>query len=100
LYHGRLPWEADKPLHSGSIYWILKKYVDLAGLQGLPDRQVCVHSFRHTRARVQYRREHDMMEIKRLLGHSNISSTQIYLVDAEDKPDTGAAMLASELGQL
>lgn len=99
LDSARQSWQPIRPLRSATVSQILAKYVEIAGLTELPGRQVCPHSFRHTRARAQFRREHDIIKIKELLGHSSISTTQTYLIDAEDKPDTGAALLAAELGR-
>lgn len=88
-------------LSGAAIWWSFSQYVKKAGLKDISiHRQICIHSLRHTRARIQYRREHDPVKIQKLLGHANLATTQIYLVDAEDEPDSGAALLASEFGNL
>lgn len=100
LDYARKAWEPERSLNGSAINHLLAKYVRSAGIDVGGTRQICVHSLRHTRARLQWRREKDILKIKELLGHSNLSSTQIYLLDAEDKADSGAYLLASELGQL
>ena len=62
-------------------------------------RQICPHSIRYTRAQVQFREDGNIMEIKDLLGHENIATTQIYLQE-DEQADTGAARLAAKFGQL
>lgn len=89
-----------RPMWAASIDRILAQYRRLSGLDVEASRQICVHSLRHTRARMQYRTRHDIMEIKTLLGHADIGTTQIYLVDVEPQRDTGAEILSRELGKL
>lgn len=95
------PYHKTEPLSGGAIWWIFNKYAKQAGLKDISiHRQICIHSLRHTRSRLQYKREHDPLKIQKLLGHSNLATTMIYLIDAEDEPDSGAALLASEFGNL
>lgn len=54
---------------------ICKKAFKLAGLE---DYNYTTHSLRHTVATHIYSRTEDIVALKTLLGHSNISSTEIY----------------------
>ncbi len=45
---------------------------------GLEDRGYTVHTLRHTTAVTLYRQTEDILLVKHILGHSNITSTQIY----------------------
>lgn len=76
--------EPDQPLFlnrfggrlSGrSVENIVKKYVRLAGIE---KRNVSPHKLRHTFATLLHHHNVDLVEIKTLLGHQNLSTTQIY----------------------
>jgi len=62
-------------LSGRSVENIVKKYVTLAGID---KASVSPHKLRHTFATLLHNQSVDLLEIKTLLGHQNISTTQIY----------------------
>lgn len=58
-----------------SIVNIVRKYVQKAGIG---KAKISPHKLRHTFATLLHLNEVDILEIKALLGHSSITSTQIY----------------------
>lgn len=58
-----------------SILNIVKKYVQKAGIT---KAKISPHKLRHTFATLLHLNEVDILEIKSLLGHASITSTQIY----------------------
>ena len=58
-----------------SIVNIVKKYVERSGIS---KTRVSPHKLRHTFATLLHMNDVDIVEIKTLLGHSSIASTQIY----------------------
>ena len=69
------------PLSPQAVRNIVKKYVDLAGIK----RNITPHSFRHTFASMLLEEGVDLRLIQEFLGHSSISTTQIYLHVADKK---------------
>jgi len=61
-------------LSSRSIYEIVRKYVKLAGIK----KKITPHSIRHSFASHLLQEGAGIREIQELLGHENISTTQIY----------------------
>ncbi len=69
------------PLSTQAVRNIVKKYVSLAGIE----RNITPHSFRHTFASLLLEEGIDLRYIQEFLGHSSISTTQIYLHVADKK---------------
>ena len=69
------------PLSTQAARNVVKKYVNLAGIQ----RNITPHSFRHTFASMLLEEGVDLRFIQEFLGHSSISTTQIYLHVADKK---------------
>ena len=70
-----------EPLSTQAVRNIVKKYVSLAGIE----RNITPHSFRHTFASLLLEEGVDLRYIQEFLGHSSISTTQIYLHVADKK---------------
>ncbi len=67
-----------------TVQHMVKKYAKMAGLRNAS--KITPHKLRHTFASTLYQETKDLNVVKDLLGHSSISSTQIYThTDAEQK---------------
>jgi site-specific recombinase XerD len=58
-----------------SVELMLEKYLHLCGLDG---KGYSVHKLRHTAATLMYQNDVDVLQLKEILGHENLSTTQIY----------------------
>ncbi|HOK08760.1 MAG TPA: tyrosine recombinase [Candidatus Hydrogenedens sp.] len=65
---------SGKQMGRTTLWRIVKQYAMLAGLS----KKVTPHTFRHTFATHLLNRGADLRVVQELLGHSNISTTQIY----------------------
>lgn len=65
----------EKPVSPQSVRDLITKYTSLAGIK----KKVTPHTFRHTFASMLVEEGVDLSHIQKYLGHSTISTTQIYL---------------------
>jgi integrase/recombinase XerD len=63
-----------KELSRQGIFLLIKKYIKLTNL----NEKISPHSLRHTFATHLLEGDADLIEVQELLGHANISTTQIY----------------------
>ncbi len=64
----------EKRISPRTIQWLIKKYSEDSGI----DKIVTPHVLRHSFATHMLEGDADIVVIKELLGHSNLSTTQIY----------------------
>lgn len=64
-----------------SLYWMIKEYWKKLWIK----KKITLHSFRHTFATTLLERGVDIRQVQILLGHQNISSTQVYTHISENK---------------
>jgi integrase/recombinase XerD len=83
------------PLSAREVGRILKKYARAAGLN---DREIHVHSLRHTAAMLRKEAGDDLEQISKFLAHSSLSITQIYLHTVEGARDESWAKVKALLG--
>jgi len=60
-------------LARANLAWVIRKYARLAGVA-----HVCVHTFRHACATHLLENGADIRYVQELLGHSDLSTTQVY----------------------
>ena len=88
-------WTRNHPISSREVGRLLKKYARRAGLD--PSR-VHVHTLRHTAAMLRKQAGDDIDQISAFLGHSSLSTTQVYLHRLEGQTDTSWSRVAALLG--
>ena len=66
--------KAGKPISCVSVRKMLKKYINQAAIK----KKISPHTIRHSFASILLSRGCDLKSIQELLGHKDISSTQIY----------------------
>lgn len=81
------------------IAWIskpLKKWVKAAGIS----RNITFHCLRHTYATIQLTNGTDIYTVSKMLGHTNIKTTQIYAKIVNEKKDEAARAITLDLDPL
>lgn len=69
-----------EPLSSNSVSTLCKRYLEQAGLK---TPQIVAHSLRHSLATNSLIKGASLMEVQQQLRHVNLSTTQVYLHEAE-----------------
>lgn len=73
-----------KRINVRTVQILVKKYAKLAGVKNAS--KITPHKLRHTFASILYKKTQDLKVLQDLLGHANISTTQIYThTDTEQK---------------
>ena len=67
------------------IQFMVKRYAKKAGI----DKDITPHTFRHTYATQYYKQTKDIETLRRILGHSNIGTTTIYITLANIDVENG-----------
>ena len=92
-----LPPDDHTPLTSRTIAHTLKQYARLAGIDA---KRLSIHSWRHTAAQQRYQAGEDVRSLQRLLRHSNIATTDIYIRGLTGTADPGANLLEKHFAHL
>jgi len=87
---------SNRPLSFVGIYKIMRKYLIASGLSG---RGFSMHSWRHTSARMRYAAGEDIRSLQRLLRHSNLGTTDLYLRTLAGTANSGAKLLEDKFNQ-
>ena len=74
-----------KKLSGRYIQFMVKRYVLKAGI----DKDVTPHTLRHSYATEYYKQTKDIETLRRILGHSDISTTTIYITLANIEVENG-----------
>lgn len=67
-----------KPLDKGTVWDVIQRAGQEAGVEGV---RLSPHTFRHTFAKSYLANGGDIFSLSRLLGHSDVKTTEIYLKD-------------------
>ena len=73
---------AGKPLLRSGVYQALERIGELAGINGV---RLSPHTFRHTFAVSWLANGGDVFKLSRVLGHTEMQTTQIYLKDFQSR---------------
>jgi len=92
-----LPPDDHPPLTSRAIAYALKQYARQAGIDA---QRLSIHSWRHTSAQQRYQAGEDVRSLQRLLRHSNIATTDIYIRGLMGTADPGASLLEGRFAHL
>ncbi len=73
---------AGRPITPSGVEQILQRVKEAAGITDVP---VTAHKFRHTFARTWLERGGEVYSLSRLMGHSSVKITEIYLEDFKSR---------------
>lgn len=73
---------SGNPVNRSNIWKEMKK---LAKKAGINEKKIFPHNFRHLFAKTFYEIDHDIAKLSDLLGHSSITTTQIYIRSSIDE---------------
>ena len=83
-----------EPLSTNSVSTMCKKYLTAAGLK---TKEIVAHSLRHSLATNSLLKGATLMEVQQQLRHVNLSTTQIYLHEAEKAANRCTDLIANEI---
>ena len=81
-------------LSSNSVSTLCKRYLEAAGLKS---KDIVAHSLRHSLATNALMKGASLMEVQQQLRHANLSTTQIYLHEAEKAANRVTDLVADEI---
>lgn len=84
--------ERGQPLSANGIEWLLRGYSQTAGLKATP------HQLRHTYARQLLEGGIPLVSLSKLLGHSQVTTTQIYTAGADPELAQAYQQAMNQLG--
>ena len=90
----------QKSGHALTSNWLNMRFKRYAEQAGLDTERLSLHSLRHTASRERRQSGQDILEIKELLDHANLSTTWLYLQRYAGEADTGARLLTGKFGRL
>ena len=76
--------------------WIsrpIKRWIETAGIK----RRITFHCFRHTFATLQIAEGTDLYTVSKMLGHTNVRTTQIYAKVVDEKKNEAANAISLDL---
>src|SRR5690348_6451317 len=88
---------AGRPLQQSGVSKLIHRAGELAGIDDIP---VTPHKFRHTFARTWLERGGEVYSLSRLMGHSSVKVTEIYLEDFQSRQARINHTKYSPVGQL
>jgi integrase/recombinase XerD len=88
---------AGRPLQQSGVSKLLHRAGEPAGIDDIP---VTPHKFRHTFARTWLERGGEVYRLSRLMGHSSVKVTEIYLEDFQSRQARIHHLKYSPVGQL
>lgn len=83
-----------EPLSSNSVSTLCKRYLEKANLK---TPQIVAHSLRHSLATNSLIKGASLMEVQQQLRHVNLSTTQVYLHEAEKAQNRCTDLIAEEI---
>ena len=83
-----------EPLSSNSVSTLCKRYLEAAGLK---TKEIVAHSLRHSLATNALMKGASLMEVQQQLRHANLSTTQIYLHEAEKAANRCTELISDEI---
>jgi len=90
----------QKSGHALTSNWLNMRFKRYAEQAGLDTERLSLHSLRHTASRERRQSGQDILEIKELLDHANLSTTWLYLQRYAGETDTGAHLLEHKFRRL
>ena len=72
----------------------IQKWVDAAGIQ----KHITFHCFRHTYATIQLTEGTDLFTVSKMLGHTNVRTTQVYAKVVDKKKEAAADAFTIDFG--
>lgn len=83
-----------EPISTNAISTMCKKYLTAAGLK---TKEIVAHSLRHSLATNSLLKGASLMEVQQQLRHVNLSTTQVYLHEAEKAANRCTDLIANEI---